>query len=240
MIPEWPYSLKSLLITRFSRLYNVFFPSPRKTKILLMTFPSPMKALCHHLFFSLLLLFLDPDSSDTHRTAFCTCWTATNALNQNLSASKTARIGSTWSSPVKRESMTKLWRVRFLFSNVADWEIWNCNNSAAVITISPIFYILFNLCCSSDLNSREQETLQPVHVINVDIQDNHEEATLGAFLICELCQCVSVPHQYFVTAVVPSVCITFLHPLSLLTADWTHRRHGKWNRGAPSRVWGEE
>ncbi|TRY55735.1 hypothetical protein DNTS_010300 [Danionella cerebrum] len=42
-----------------------------------------------------------------------------------------------------------------------------------------------------DLNSREQETFQPVHVINVDIQDNHEEATLGAFLICELCQCVS-------------------------------------------------
>ncbi|CAI5687823.1 RNA polymerase II subunit A C-terminal domain phosphatase SSU72 [Oreochromis niloticus] len=41
-----------------------------------------------------------------------------------------------------------------------------------------------------DLNSREQETLQPVHVINVDIQDNHEEATLGAFLICELCQCI--------------------------------------------------
>nr|KAF6394951.1 SSU72-like protein, RNA polymerase II CTD phosphatase [Molossus molossus] len=41
-----------------------------------------------------------------------------------------------------------------------------------------------------DLNSREQETCQPVHVINVDIQDNHEEATLGAFLICELCQCV--------------------------------------------------
>lgn len=59
-----------------------------------------------------------------------------------------------------------------------------------------------NLCCSSDLNSREQETLQPVHVINVDIQDNHEEATLGAFLICELCQCVSVSHQYFLSTVV--------------------------------------
>uniref|UniRef100_A0A8D0BY78 RNA polymerase II subunit A C-terminal domain phosphatase SSU72 n=1 Tax=Salvator merianae TaxID=96440 RepID=A0A8D0BY78_SALMN len=41
-----------------------------------------------------------------------------------------------------------------------------------------------------DLNSRDQETCQPVHVINVDIQDNHEEATLGAFLICELCQCI--------------------------------------------------
>ncbi|KAM8921971.1 RNA polymerase II subunit A C-terminal domain phosphatase SSU72-like [Lycaon pictus] len=41
-----------------------------------------------------------------------------------------------------------------------------------------------------DLNSREQEICQPVHVINVDIQDNHEEATLGAFLICGLCQCI--------------------------------------------------
>ncbi|KAI4903947.1 hypothetical protein NFI96_016346, partial [Prochilodus magdalenae] len=48
-----------------------------------------------------------------------------------------------------------------------------------------------------DLNSREQETLQPVHVINVDIQDNHEEATLGAFLICELCQCVSITGRVF-------------------------------------------
>lgn len=27
---------------------------------------------------------------------------------------------------------------------------------------------------------------QPVHVINVDIQDNHEEATLGAFIISDL------------------------------------------------------
>ncbi|CAM9747403.1 RNA polymerase II subunit A C-terminal domain phosphatase SSU72-like [Lampetra fluviatilis] len=43
-----------------------------------------------------------------------------------------------------------------------------------------------------DLNSREQETLQPVHVINVDIQDNHEDATLGAFLLLEMCQCIKL------------------------------------------------
>ena len=29
---------------------------------------------------------------------------------------------------------------------------------------------------------------QPAHLINMDIQDNHEEATIGAFLLCELVQ----------------------------------------------------
>uniref|UniRef100_A0A1L8DGL7 RNA polymerase II subunit A C-terminal domain phosphatase SSU72 n=1 Tax=Nyssomyia neivai TaxID=330878 RepID=A0A1L8DGL7_9DIPT len=27
---------------------------------------------------------------------------------------------------------------------------------------------------------------QPVHVINIDIQDNHEDATIGAFLVCDM------------------------------------------------------
>ncbi|XP_048192780.1 RNA polymerase II subunit A C-terminal domain phosphatase SSU72-like [Perognathus longimembris pacificus] len=41
-----------------------------------------------------------------------------------------------------------------------------------------------------DLNSREQETCQLVHVVNVDIQDNYEDATIGSFLLCDLCQCM--------------------------------------------------
>ncbi|XP_036604049.1 RNA polymerase II subunit A C-terminal domain phosphatase SSU72-like [Trichosurus vulpecula] len=41
-----------------------------------------------------------------------------------------------------------------------------------------------------ELNSRDQVTFQPVHVINVDILDNAEEATLGAFLICDICLCI--------------------------------------------------
>ncbi|XP_036353647.2 RNA polymerase II subunit A C-terminal domain phosphatase SSU72-like [Ochotona princeps] len=41
------------------------------------------------------------------------------------------------------------------------------------------------------LSFREQQTYQPVHVINVDIQDNYEEAIIGAFLICDLCQHLS-------------------------------------------------
>lgn len=32
----------------------------------------------------------------------------------------------------------------------------------------------------------------PVHVINIDIQDNHEEATVGAFAICDLITMVSL------------------------------------------------
>ncbi|KAK2557312.1 RNA polymerase II subunit A C-terminal domain phosphatase SSU72 [Acropora cervicornis] len=42
----------------------------------------------------------------------------------------------------------------------------------------------------SDLNSRVAQSCSPVHVVNLDIQDNHEEATLGAFLICEMCQAI--------------------------------------------------
>lgn len=37
-----------------------------------------------------------------------------------------------------------------------------------------------------DFNNRESETMDLVHIINLDIQDNHEEATLGAFVVCEL------------------------------------------------------
>ena len=33
--------------------------------------------------------------------------------------------------------------------------------------------------------------MQPAHIINIDIQDNHEEATIGAFLIGDLVTMVS-------------------------------------------------
>lgn len=36
------------------------------------------------------------------------------------------------------------------------------------------------------MESKPPSDNKPVHVINIDIQDNHEEATMGAFLICDL------------------------------------------------------
>ncbi|XP_074110457.1 ssu72 CTD phosphatase [Cotesia typhae] len=35
-------------------------------------------------------------------------------------------------------------------------------------------------------SSKTSVNHQPAHLINLDIQDNHEEATVGSFLICEL------------------------------------------------------
>lgn len=47
-----------------------------------------------------------------------------------------------------------------------------------------------------EFNRREPQTYTPVHIINIDIPDNHEEATLGAFQICELCEKVSAKIRY--------------------------------------------
>lgn len=43
----------------------------------------------------------------------------------------------------------------------------------------------------SELSSRESTDNTPVHVINIDIQDNHEEATIGAFIISDIAAILS-------------------------------------------------
>ena len=52
-----------------------------------------------------------------------------------------------------------------------------------------IYYVEFLFF--ADFHQREPESYSPVHVINIDITDNAEEATLGAFQICDLCERVS-------------------------------------------------
>ena len=42
-----------------------------------------------------------------------------------------------------------------------------------------------------DLENREKDGAESSHIINIDIQDNHEDATIGAFMICDLVAMVS-------------------------------------------------
>ncbi len=42
--------------------------------------------------------------------------------------------------------------------------------------------------CLIDLENRDKRTNEMVHVINIDVIDNPEDATLGAFMLCELGQ----------------------------------------------------
>eukprot|EP00731_Ephydatia_muelleri_P015101 Em0008g821a len=46
-----------------------------------------------------------------------------------------------------------------------------------------------------DIASQGQVSYIPVHIINLEIQDNHEEATLGAFQILELCELMRTAHD---------------------------------------------
>ena len=38
------------------------------------------------------------------------------------------------------------------------------------------------------MHNRQQKSIAPVHIINIDIEDNHEEATIGAWLVRDLCE----------------------------------------------------
>lgn len=50
------------------------------------------------------------------------------------------------------------------------------------------------------MESKEPVHNCPVHVINIDVQDNQEEATIGAFLICDMISMVikiQIKFNYF-------------------------------------------
>jgi len=49
--------------------------------------------------------------------------------------------------------------------------------------------------CVDHFEKAGNVSVQPCHVINIDIQDTHEEATIGAFLMCELLQALSSSHD---------------------------------------------
>ena len=56
------------------------------------------------------------------------------------------------------------------------------------------------------MENREKKSNQPVHIINIDVADNHEDATLGAFMILEFAQkvCENNSFKIFETLLKPS------------------------------------
>lgn len=75
---------------------------------------------------------------------------------------------------------------------------WRIHGYIQGEVIHPIFIYQNALpyvcaCICSELSNREaenSETGAQSHIINIEIHDNHEEATIGAFLICDLCAMV--------------------------------------------------
>lgn len=43
---------------------------------------------------------------------------------------------------------------------------------------------------SAAVEAKGNATCTPVQIINLEVKDNHEEATLGAFLILQICDMV--------------------------------------------------
>ena len=56
------------------------------------------------------------------------------------------------------------------------------------------------------LESLGSTSFRPVHVVNLEIKDNHEDATLGAFLILKLCNMVRIHTTFNVVAFWSKVC----------------------------------
>lgn len=55
--------------------------------------------------------------------------------------------------------------------------------------------VLHHYYTHTGLESLGSTSFRPVHVVNLEIKDNHEDATLGAFLILKLCNMVRIPHN---------------------------------------------
>ena len=63
--------------------------------------------------------------------------------------------------------------------------------ASVLIAFWCAFWFLL-LVCILDIESRSSSLARPVHIINIDIPDNHEDAMLGAIVMCDLCEMVII------------------------------------------------
>ena len=97
-------------------------------------------------------------------------------------------------------------------------------------------------------NSRDSKSETPVHVINMNVVDNPEDATIGAFLLCELAQLLTSRFELSVTRLSSgrnhstwTACVVKFsffgkNPSGLfIHITWYHSNCLKSSKGAPSR-----
>lgn len=86
----------------------------------------------------------------------------------------------------------------------------------------------------TDLEARGSNSYTQVQIINLDVKDNHEDATLGAFLILELCNMVrTVLH----IALILYWVIVYAACYMIDQRSWWH---WKWNWRYRSGIWDQE
>ena len=60
-----------------------------------------------------------------------------------------------------------------------------------------LVFTLADICLCADMNNREPRLFKSVLIINMDVKDNHEEASIGAKLALDLCQKVFEQHYIY-------------------------------------------
>ena len=117
--------------------------------------------------------------------------------------------------------------LRALQSISAKFSYWGSLRSPQSEASDYIMYWYVTLTELSNRESNSSEMGTESHLINIEILDNHEEATIGAFLICDLCAMVCAknwcPGSFRLTnqslcAGVSVYFITKFRPMILL--DW--------------------
>jgi hypothetical protein len=105
----------------------------------------------------------------------------------------------TSSSAVRSGALTRSWKVRMAACapSLRLWTHWLSHTASLSLSV----------CHAVDLGSRRVDDGAPVHVLNLDIKDTHEDASVGADLILKLCRMVRAARAC--VCVCAHACISF-------------------------------
>lgn len=119
-----------------------------------------------------------------------TCWTEIAGLKRLQKDSNSAPSGLISLLQRRNESTIRYAVGNFKENMIIHYSNSNHSNLILLPYINSKYRAFFQVI--EFMESRSPVHNQPVHIINIDIQDNHEEATMGAFLICDLTSMVII------------------------------------------------